>query len=81
MKEGPETAELRLMTSSASEDQTPAGDMPSHSVQQVHRDDGQQGAVGRGMELTRIKYTAYATPQKPAGLANPNREGGKTFLS
>ena len=39
MKEGPETAELRLMTSSASEDQTPAGDVSSHNVQQVHRDD------------------------------------------
>ena len=75
-----ETAELKLMTISASEDQTPVGNMTSQSAQHVHGVDEQRDAVGRGMELTRTKYTAYATPQLPAGLADPNREGRETLL-
>ena len=51
-KDSPETAELRPMTSSAGEDHTPVGDVSSHSTQNVHRDDGKQGAVGQGMEPT-----------------------------
>ena len=39
-KDSQETAELRLMTSSNGEDQTPVGDVSSHSTQHVHRDDG-----------------------------------------
>jgi hypothetical protein len=50
--DSPETAELRLMTSYPSEDKTPVGDVSRNSTQHVHRDDGQQSAVGRGMELT-----------------------------
>ena len=73
--DSPETAELRLMTSYPSEDKTPVGDVSRNSTQHVHRDDGQPGDVGRGMESTRIEYNAYATPQQSAGLANTNRKG------
>ena len=81
MKNSQETAELKLMASSASEDKIPVGNMSSHNAQHVHGGDEQRGAVGQGMELTRTKYTAYATPQLSAGLADPNREGRETSLS
>ena len=67
------------MTNFASDDQTSAGIVSSHMEQHAHRDVEQQGTVHQGMELNRIEYATYATPQMPVGLVDLNREGGKTF--
>ena len=76
-----EIAELRQVDRSAHEGQTPVGDVSGPSMKHVHRDNGQPGADGHGMESIRIDYTAYATTQQSAGLASTNREDHRTFLS